>query len=93
MPNVVFEEFPEHIFGIVTRTLDILIKKSETKYLEEADFLGVFPLTGQGRVRLIGTVRDERADLLSTHERRVGSALSRRGLGARARFGRGRRLA
>src|SRR3569833_993739 len=30
--------------------------------LEEADFLGVFPLTEQGRVRLIGTVRDERAD-------------------------------
>jgi 2-polyprenyl-6-methoxyphenol hydroxylase-like FAD-dependent oxidoreductase len=30
--------------------------------LEEADFLGVFPLTEHGRVRLIGTVRDERAD-------------------------------
>jgi 2-polyprenyl-6-methoxyphenol hydroxylase-like FAD-dependent oxidoreductase len=29
--------------------------------LEEADFLGVFPLAGQGRARLIGTVRDERA--------------------------------
>jgi 2-polyprenyl-6-methoxyphenol hydroxylase-like FAD-dependent oxidoreductase len=29
--------------------------------LDEADFLGVFPLTGPGRARLIGTVRDERA--------------------------------
>lgn len=29
--------------------------------LEEADFLAVFPLQGQGRARLIGTVRDERA--------------------------------
>ena len=30
--------------------------------LDEADFLAVFPLKGQGRVRLIGTVRDERAN-------------------------------
>jgi 2-polyprenyl-6-methoxyphenol hydroxylase-like FAD-dependent oxidoreductase len=30
--------------------------------LDEADFLAVFPLAGDGRVRLIGTVRDERAD-------------------------------
>jgi 2-polyprenyl-6-methoxyphenol hydroxylase-like FAD-dependent oxidoreductase len=30
--------------------------------LDEADFLGVFPLAGQGRARLIGTVRDERAE-------------------------------
>jgi hypothetical protein len=30
--------------------------------LDEADFLGVFPLAGRGRARLIGTVRDERAD-------------------------------
>jgi 2-polyprenyl-6-methoxyphenol hydroxylase-like FAD-dependent oxidoreductase len=29
--------------------------------LDEADFLGVFPLAGQGRARLIGTVRDARA--------------------------------
>jgi len=29
--------------------------------LDEADFLAVFPLQGPGRVRLIGTVRDERA--------------------------------
>jgi 2-polyprenyl-6-methoxyphenol hydroxylase-like FAD-dependent oxidoreductase len=29
--------------------------------LDEADFLGVFPLAGQRRARLIGTVRDERA--------------------------------
>lgn len=29
--------------------------------LDEADFLAVFPLQGAGRVRLIGTVRDERA--------------------------------
>ncbi|MGE5368092.1 MAG: FAD-dependent monooxygenase, partial [Chloroflexota bacterium] len=29
--------------------------------LDEADFLAVFPLAGQGRARLIGTVRDERA--------------------------------
>ena len=30
--------------------------------LDEADFLGVFPLAATGRARLIGTVRDERAD-------------------------------
>ena len=30
--------------------------------LDEADFLGLFPLAGQGRARLIGTVLDERAD-------------------------------
>jgi len=30
--------------------------------LDEADFLGVFPLAGAGRARLIGTVRDARAD-------------------------------
>ena len=30
--------------------------------LDEADFLAVFPLKGEGRARLIGTVRDERAD-------------------------------
>lgn len=30
--------------------------------LDEADFLAVFPLAGPGRARLIGTVRDERAD-------------------------------
>jgi 2-polyprenyl-6-methoxyphenol hydroxylase-like FAD-dependent oxidoreductase len=30
--------------------------------LDEADFLGVFPLAGTGRARLIGTVRDKRAD-------------------------------
>jgi 2-polyprenyl-6-methoxyphenol hydroxylase-like FAD-dependent oxidoreductase len=29
--------------------------------LDEADFLGVFPLAGQGKARLIGTVRDQRA--------------------------------
>jgi 2-polyprenyl-6-methoxyphenol hydroxylase-like FAD-dependent oxidoreductase len=29
--------------------------------LDEADFLMVFPLKGQGRARLVGTVRDERA--------------------------------
>ncbi|WP_291685360.1 FAD-dependent oxidoreductase [Bradyrhizobium sp.] len=29
--------------------------------LDEADFLGVFPLAGLGKARLIGTVRDERA--------------------------------
>ena len=29
--------------------------------LDEADFLGVFPLAGEGKARLIGTVRDERA--------------------------------
>jgi 2-polyprenyl-6-methoxyphenol hydroxylase-like FAD-dependent oxidoreductase len=34
--------------------------------LDEADFLGVFPLTGQGRARLIGTVRDERAGRADT---------------------------
>jgi 2-polyprenyl-6-methoxyphenol hydroxylase-like FAD-dependent oxidoreductase len=30
--------------------------------LDEADFLAVFPLAGEGRARLVGTVRDERAD-------------------------------
>ena len=30
--------------------------------LDEADFLAVFPLAGQGRARLIGTVRDARAE-------------------------------
>jgi 2-polyprenyl-6-methoxyphenol hydroxylase-like FAD-dependent oxidoreductase len=30
--------------------------------LDEADFLAVFPLDGAGRARLIGTVRDERAE-------------------------------
>jgi 2-polyprenyl-6-methoxyphenol hydroxylase-like FAD-dependent oxidoreductase len=30
--------------------------------LDEADFLAVFPLARSGRVRLVGTVRDERAD-------------------------------
>jgi 2-polyprenyl-6-methoxyphenol hydroxylase-like FAD-dependent oxidoreductase len=30
--------------------------------LDDADFLAIFPLTGSGHVRLIGTVRDERAD-------------------------------
>jgi 2-polyprenyl-6-methoxyphenol hydroxylase-like FAD-dependent oxidoreductase len=30
--------------------------------LDEADFLAVFPLAGRRRARLIGTVRDERAD-------------------------------
>jgi FAD binding domain len=34
--------------------------------LEEADFLAVFPLAGKGRARLIGTVRDERAELVDT---------------------------
>jgi 2-polyprenyl-6-methoxyphenol hydroxylase-like FAD-dependent oxidoreductase len=29
--------------------------------LDEADFLAVFPMAGEGRARLIGTVRDERA--------------------------------
>jgi 2-polyprenyl-6-methoxyphenol hydroxylase-like FAD-dependent oxidoreductase len=30
--------------------------------LDEADFLGVFPLAGANRARLIGTIRDARAD-------------------------------
>jgi len=30
--------------------------------LDEADFLAVFPISGAGRARLIGTVRDERAE-------------------------------
>jgi 2-polyprenyl-6-methoxyphenol hydroxylase-like FAD-dependent oxidoreductase len=34
--------------------------------LDEADFLAVFPLSGQGRARLIGTVRDDRADRADT---------------------------
>ena len=34
--------------------------------LDEADFLAVFPLAGVGRARLIGTVRDERAEQAGT---------------------------
>jgi 2-polyprenyl-6-methoxyphenol hydroxylase-like FAD-dependent oxidoreductase len=34
--------------------------------LDDADFLGVFPLAGAGRARLIGTVRDGRADRADT---------------------------
>ncbi|HTW34165.1 MAG TPA: FAD-dependent monooxygenase [Rhizomicrobium sp.] len=34
--------------------------------LDESDFLAVFPLAGEGRARLIGTVRDERADRADT---------------------------
>jgi 2-polyprenyl-6-methoxyphenol hydroxylase-like FAD-dependent oxidoreductase len=34
--------------------------------LDEADFLALFPLPGAGRARLIGTVRDERADHADT---------------------------
>ena len=34
--------------------------------LDEADFLAVFPLAGKDRARLIGTVRDERADRANT---------------------------
>jgi len=34
--------------------------------LDEADFLGVFPLAGAGRARLIGTVRDARANRADT---------------------------
>jgi 2-polyprenyl-6-methoxyphenol hydroxylase-like FAD-dependent oxidoreductase len=36
--------------------------------LDEADFLAVFPLAGEGRARLIGTVRDERAQRAETLE-------------------------
>jgi 2-polyprenyl-6-methoxyphenol hydroxylase-like FAD-dependent oxidoreductase len=34
--------------------------------LDEADFLGVFPLKGEGRARLVGTVRDQRAERADT---------------------------
>ncbi len=34
--------------------------------LDDADFLAVFPLAGQGRARLIGTVRGERAERAET---------------------------
>lgn len=34
--------------------------------LDEADFLAVFPLAGAGRARLVGTVKDERADRADT---------------------------
>jgi 2-polyprenyl-6-methoxyphenol hydroxylase-like FAD-dependent oxidoreductase len=34
--------------------------------LDESDFVAVFPLAGHGRARLIGTVRDERADHAET---------------------------
>jgi len=33
--------------------------------LDAADFLAVFPLAGEGHARLIGTVRDERADTMT----------------------------
>ena len=34
--------------------------------MDESDFLAVFPLAGEGRARLIGTVRDERAEHADT---------------------------
>ncbi len=34
--------------------------------LDEADFLAIFPLKGEGRARLVGTVRDERAEQADT---------------------------
>jgi 2-polyprenyl-6-methoxyphenol hydroxylase-like FAD-dependent oxidoreductase len=34
--------------------------------LDTADFVAIFPLAGQGRARLIGTVRDERAERAET---------------------------
>lgn len=34
--------------------------------LDEADFLAIFPLAGEGRVRLVGTVRGERAEHADT---------------------------
>ncbi|HVH77289.1 MAG TPA: FAD-dependent monooxygenase [Stellaceae bacterium] len=34
--------------------------------LDKADFLAIFPLAGHGRARLIGTVRDDRADHAET---------------------------
>ncbi len=34
--------------------------------LDESDFLAVFPLAGAGRARLVGTVRDERAERADT---------------------------
>ncbi|WP_223488145.1 FAD-dependent oxidoreductase [Pseudomonas sp. A-RE-19] len=34
--------------------------------LDEADFLAIFPLSDEGRARLIGTVRDERAEHAET---------------------------
>ncbi len=34
--------------------------------LDEADFLALFPMAGEGRARLIGTVRDQRADHAET---------------------------
>ena len=34
--------------------------------LDEADFVAIFPLAGEGRARLIGTVRDERAGRAET---------------------------
>jgi 2-polyprenyl-6-methoxyphenol hydroxylase-like FAD-dependent oxidoreductase len=34
--------------------------------LDEADFLAIFPLKGEGRVRLVGTIRGERAEHAET---------------------------
>jgi 2-polyprenyl-6-methoxyphenol hydroxylase-like FAD-dependent oxidoreductase len=34
--------------------------------LDEADFLAVFPMSGEGRARLVGTLRDERAEHAET---------------------------
>ncbi|MBI4861122.1 MAG: hypothetical protein HY815_12825, partial [Candidatus Riflebacteria bacterium] len=44
-PNVIFEEFPDTVFGIISRTLDILIKKAEQPSLRDADVV-IEPIKG-----------------------------------------------
>jgi len=45
IPSVVFSSFPDNIFSIVTRTLDILIKRAEKPSIDQADFV-IEPLSG-----------------------------------------------
>lgn len=58
IPAFVFDEFPGNIFSIVSRTLDVLIKRAETPSLESADFV-LEPLSGD-----IGSFEFDRAERL-----------------------------
>jgi hypothetical protein len=46
--------------------VDVAVKRWSKFTGRRADFLAVFPLAEKGRARLIGTVRDERADHADT---------------------------
>src|SRR6185437_9748948 len=53
----------EHIFYVADVEADGPAIDGELHIdLDPADFVAIFPLAGQGRARLIGTVRDERAE-------------------------------